>query len=174
MSASRFPRLFTPPRPGSGEWTPLLLAIVLLIAAIAQFALPGGVQLPEASGLAPRRVRMPAAVMIPDYPGILRAPIFAPDRAPGEASATGGSTLDAHGPSLLGVAASGRSASAIVRGSDGATHVLRPGEALLGWRLISVEANAAVFATPGGRVRVQLGAPAPPPSPVAPSPRTGP
>lgn len=139
------------------------------MGAVAQFALPSGTELPQDSSLAPRRPRTPLAAMVPDYPAILRAPIFAPDRAPGEAPvlAAGPAGVSASAPiQLLGVAASGRAASAIVRGADGTTRVLAPGESAQGWRLISVEPNAATFLGPAGRVHVPVGGSSAPPLPL--------
>lgn len=122
-----------------------------------QLALPARTTLPADAALAPRRLPMPAPPMIPEYRAILQAPIFAPNRAPGEG---GGGAGGLQGLQLIGIAAAGRSASIIVRGQDGSTHVLRPGDSLQGWRLIAVAPDRAVFSGPVGRVSLALGGPA--------------
>lgn len=134
---------------------------MLVAALVAQFALPSGTQLPDDAVLAPRRVRDPSPAMVPDYSAVLRAPIFAPDRRPGEAAVISPGLATAPQPQVLGVAASGRSASAVIRGSDGADHVMQPGQALQGWRLLAVTPNGAVFLGPAGRVSLPVGGPPP-------------
>lgn len=167
--ASRSRRWFVLPRRGSGEWTPALLILALLAVLVVQFALPGATEPPESSSLAPRRTREPVAPMIPDYSAVLRAPIFAPDRRPGETTATAGASV-ATSLQILGVAEAGRSAQVVVRTPDGAAHVLQPGQTLQGWRLVAAAADAAVFIGPAGRVSLPVGGPptANPTSPTTP------
>jgi hypothetical protein len=123
-----------------------------LVGVLALQALAPARTLPSAdSALAPRHLRMPLAIPAPDYPRILSAPIFAPDRRPGAPSAV------SQGLRLIGVASFGRQAqAAVLRGLDGATRVLRPGESLQGWRLVSVSADHATFDGPGGTLRLEV------------------
>ena len=176
MSAFRSLRSSILRRPGSGEWPPILALIVLLGGLAAQLALPGRTELPADSAVAPRRSRAPVATPVPEYPAILRTPIFAPDRAPGETSGAAGTTLATH-VQVLGVAVGGRSASAVVRDPAGASHVLRPGQSVHGWRLVLVTPRGAVFAGPGGRVAIPVGGTSSPPagaSPGKPNPEAQP
>lgn len=160
MSAFRSPPSSILPRPGSGEWTPIIAILLLLAGLVAQLSLPSRTELPADSTVSPRRARAPAPALIPQYPAVLHAPIFAPDRAPGETSGSGGPGVAAQ-IQVLGVAAGGRVASAVVRDPAGASHVLTPGQSLQGWRLISVTQRGAVFAGPAGRVAVPIAPPAP-------------
>jgi hypothetical protein len=139
---------------------PVLLILALTGGIVLQAALPTRTALPEDSGLAPRRVRTPAPAMIPAYGAILQTPLFAPDRRPEGQAAV-------QGLQLIGVAAYGRSAaSAIVRTTDGADHVLKAGETLQGWRLVAVSSARAAFDGAAGRVSLPVTAPtAPTPSP---------
>lgn len=135
----------------------MVLILVLAAALSAQFLLARGTDLPDPSVLAPRRLRPLNPAMIPDYPAVLRAPVFAPDRAPGEAPSAS-STAAATGPQVLGVAALGGAGRAIVRGLDGASHVLAPGETLDGWKLVGLSASGAAFVGPTGSIRVPIAA----------------
>jgi hypothetical protein len=129
----------------------MLLAAVLTGLLALQASAPARTMPPLDDTLAPRRLRMPLAVPAPDYPGVLGAPIFAPDRRPGVPMAV------SQGLHLIGVASDGRqSQTAIVRGLDGAVHVLRPGERLQGWRLVSVSGDRASFDGPGGTMRLHV------------------
>lgn len=134
-----------------------------MLALAAQFALPRGATLPEAPSLAPRRLKAPVAAEIPDYPDVLHAPIFAPDRAAGEA-ALGGAEGVAQTLQLVGLAVSGRSVDAVVHTPDGATQVLEPGQALQGWRLVAAASGHAVFVGPAGRVVLTVGGAEPTPA----------
>jgi hypothetical protein len=129
----------------------MILAAVLIGGLALQVLAPARTLPPLDGGLAPRHLRMPLAVPAPEYPGILRAPIFAPDRRPGAPAAV------SQGMHLIGVASNGRQAqAAIVRGLDGAPHLLRPGDSLQGWRLISVSGERATFNGPGGTMRLDV------------------
>jgi hypothetical protein len=129
----------------------MALAAVLIGGLALQVLAPARTLPPADGGLAPRHLRMPIAVPAPDYPGILRAPIFAPDRRPGAPVAV------SQGLHLIGVASSGRqSQTAIVKGLDGAAHLLRLGESLQGWRLVSVSGDRATFEGPGGTMRLDV------------------
>lgn len=131
---------------------PILLILALMGGIALQAALPIHTPLPDDPALAPRRLRTPVPAMVPAYEAIVRAPIFAPDRGPeGQVAAQ---TLQ-----LIGVAAYGRSAgSAIVRTVDGASHVLKTGDSLQGWRLIAVSGDHAMFDGPVSRTSLAVSA----------------
>lgn len=134
------------------------MCAALLAASAAQLVAPPRTELPDPSPLAPRHGREPAPPMIPDYPATLRAPIFTPDRTPGEAaSATDVGT--APSLQLLGAATTAHGASVIVKTPDGGAHAVRQGETLQGWRLVSATAQTAVFDGPVGRATLTVGGP---------------
>jgi hypothetical protein len=139
------------PRPASGELTPALLCIASLGGLATQLAWPNATDLPSITPPPVQQWRSPAAVPAPDYPALLRAPLFSPDRRSLGADPHGGATTDSQRPVLIGVAADRRAGSAVVKGSDGALHVVRLGETWRGWRLVAVGAKGAAFDGPGGR-----------------------
>jgi hypothetical protein len=127
-----------------------------------QLILPGAApptQIDFRAARRPRPVTIPAA---PDYPAILRAPLFAPDRHPGDAlpaSAAGdGGTLD--GFAALGVVAGGAAASAVISGPGVTAQTIRRGEVVNGWRLAGVTPTGAIFERGGVRRGLIVGAPA--------------
>lgn len=121
-------------------------------------------------GLAPRRLRSPIGAAIPEYPAILRAPVFRADRARGESASGRGAGAAAAASDtlqLLGVGGAPGSGTAVVKTADGATHGLRTGHGVQGWRLIAVDPAGATLAGPAGRIRLAVGAQAggaPPPA----------
>ena len=135
---------------------------MLLIAALAgglvlQLALPVRTALPDDTTLAPRRLRTPAPTMIPPYAAILQSPIFAPDRRSEDHASV-------QALQLIGVAANGRStANAIVVTPDGASHVLKAGDSIDGWRLVAVSIGHATFDGPSGRADLPVTASIPSP-----------
>jgi hypothetical protein len=147
------------PRPASGELTPALLCVALVGGLAAQFAWPITTEFSPTAPPSTPRLRSPAATLVPDYPALLRAPLFSPDRhslgvgVGGE----GAAATDSQRPILIGVASDRRAGSAVVKGSDGAVHVIRLGEAWRGWRLVAVGAKGAAFDGPGGRFTARVG-----------------
>jgi len=133
-----------------------MTAVALIGGLAVQAVAPAQTALPEDPALASRRLRMPVPPAVPAYAAITSAPVFTPDRRPGGA--------ELPGLRLVGIAAFGRSlASAVLRAPDGTTRVVRTGESLQGWRLISVGADRANFEGPSGPLRLSLNAaPAPP------------
>lgn len=151
------------PRPASGELTPALLCVALVGGLAAQLAWPVATEFSPIAPPSTPRLRSPAAVPVPDYPALLVAPLFSPDRRSlgldlggGDAAAT-----DSGRPILIGVASDRRAGSAVIKGSDGAVHVVRLGEAWRGWRLVAVGAKGAAFDGPGGRFTALIGDTAP-------------
>ncbi len=148
------------PRPASGELTPALLCVALLGGLAVQVALPATTEFPAGASPMTRPPRSPAAVAVPDYPAVLGAPLFSPDRRSLAATVEGGETApDGQRPELIGVASDRRTGSAVVKGADGAAHVVRLGETWRGWRLVGVGARSAAFDGPGGRFTALIGAP---------------
>lgn len=87
-------------------------------------------------------------------PGAMSVALQRPLFAAGE---TGDAEAPADAPRLLGIAGRiGRDAVALVRGDDGATRTMAPGERIEGWRLESVSADAALFTRGGRSARVAL------------------
>jgi hypothetical protein len=145
-SASRFRPNFALPARHSPEWTPLLASGALLLTLALQIALPLRTPLPIDSALAPRRARPPAETPLPTYSALLQNPLFAPDRSPGGTSVAG-----AKGPgsldqlTVVGIAMRRGAATVIVKGTDGTSQVLKPGEEIAGWRLSGVAPTYLVF-----------------------------
>src|ERR1700733_12128981 len=69
---------------GRPDFMPVFACGVLAVALVAQFMIPYGQPLTDASSVLPRRPRPIAAPVLPEYAAILQAPIFSPDRKPGE------------------------------------------------------------------------------------------
>jgi len=116
---------------------------VLVAAAGAQLVLPSSTVLPPTSELAPRHPREPVAPPAPDYPAILATPIFAPDRKPDDSAVPVAGGLS--GFDVLGIATAGDTATAVVKQPTGAIVRLKPGEQVLGWKLVSVELHQLTF-----------------------------
>ncbi len=108
--------------------------------------------------MAPRRPRPIVAPPIPDYAAILQAPIFSPDRKPGEDedSAPGAGALD--GFTALGVATGRGFATALFKSSDGVVTTLHLGDSVKGWRLVGVESAKLTFQRDTARHVVPVGA----------------
>jgi len=141
--------------------TAILACVVLLLMVGLQFIMPYSEASPGVVGLAARRPRPVTAPPIPEYAAILRAPLFAPDRHPGESAAalpSGGGSLD--GYAVLGAAVGPAIAMAVVSSPGGVPRTLRPGESLEGWRLLSVERSKVTFERNGVRRELIVGAPA--------------
>jgi hypothetical protein len=147
----------------------VIATALLLVAAGLQLALPSATTLPEPSDLAPRRAREPVPPAVPNYPEILRNPIFAPDRKPdASVEPPAGGMGDF---TVLGIAtATDGVATALVKSPDGTIVRVRPGEDMGGWKLVAVELNALTFEHNGERHILPLEKkplPAPPPLPAA-------
>ena len=128
----------------------MIATALLLVAAGLQVALPSSTALPEPSDLAPRRAREPATPSIPNYPEILRNPIFAPDHKPDASVEPPAGGMGAF--TILGIAtASDGAATALVKSPDGTIVRVRPGENMNGWKLVAVELNSLTFEHNGER-----------------------
>lgn len=132
----------------------------LLVALLVQFTLPFGQALTEASPVSPRRPRPVSAPVIPDYPAILQAPVFAPDRQPGsdQDAASAGGPLG--GFVAIGVAIGPKFAAALLKGPDGFIRTLHRGDRVQDWRLVAIESSQITFARDTARHVIAVGAPA--------------
>lgn len=144
------------PRSANGELTPALLCLALLGGLAAQLAWPTSTEFPPVSRPMAQRLRSPAATPVPDYPALLAAPLFSPDRR-SLAGGGGAAATDDQRPILLGVALDRGAGSAVIKGADGGAHVVRLGETWRGWRLVSVGVASAAFDGPGGRFITRIG-----------------
>jgi hypothetical protein len=103
---------------------------------------------------------------VPEYSAILSAPIFAPDRKPGDAAAGSGGG-DLAGYSAVGAAVGHGVATVVLSGPGGTIATLRPGDSVAGWRLVSVAPDKVVFERNGSQRTLSVGAPtAPAPGPA--------
>ena len=123
-------------------------ALVLVLAM--QFVLPSQTPLPDDQGLAPRRARPVVAPPLPEYSAILAAPVFAPDRRP----SSGGDSAQAAaaGFTILGIAVGRGVGAAVLKSPDGATHVMRPGDTVAGWRLVGLDHAHLILDRQGKRL----------------------
>jgi hypothetical protein len=139
------------------------LACAALVGLVAlQLSLPAAGPPPQIAFLAARRPRPVVIPPLPEYPAILRAPIFAPDRRPGDPVTPGasgaGDTLD--GYAALGAVVGRSVATAVISGPGVGARTVKRGEVVNGWRLAGVGANALTFERGGVRRVLVVGAPA--------------
>jgi hypothetical protein len=120
-------------------------AIVLGLAAAAQFALPSEAAMPDVPKHKPAPVAPEAArPAMQIYAAVMAHPIFAPDRAPPPTEAEEAGNLS--GVEVLGVAIAGKDrAAALLRDSDGSYVRLKSGEEIEGWKLVSIAPEELVF-----------------------------
>ena len=143
-----------PERP---ELAPVLAAGVLLLALAVQMLIPGTQPLTEGSLLAPRRPHLIAAPAPPRFDAILRAPIFSPDRKPGELddATPGASALD--GFTAVGVSIGHGFASAVLKGPDGNIRTIHVGDTIQDWRLVGIESSQLTFGRDTIRRQIPIG-----------------
>jgi hypothetical protein len=141
-----------------------MAAIVLVLAAVLQLAVPSSTTLPDR----PKPVAQAteeadaAPVAAAAYPAIMAHPIFAPDRAPPPAEAETAGNLS--GVEVLGTAIAGkRAAAALLRDSDGTISRVKIGEDIDGWKLVSIAPTELTFDRNGERrsLTVEISAPRP-------------
>ena len=139
----------------------MLACGALVLALGLQVVAPSGEATPETGGLAIRHPRPIVIPPLPESPAILRTPLFAPDRRPGEAgvsgSASGGSLGDY---AALGAAAGHGMGTAVVSGPGAAVKTLRLGDEIEGWRLAAVSTSKLTFERKGVRHVLVVGEPA--------------
>jgi hypothetical protein len=139
-----------------------MASIALLLAAGLQLALPSSASLPEIARQAPAAVMPtvePVRTAVTAYNTIMAHPIFAPDRAPPPAEADEAGNLS--GVEVLGTAIAGNVSAALVRDSDGEFSRLKVGEAVDGWKLVSINKTELVFDRNGERHSLAISATAP-------------
>jgi len=132
---------------------------VLALALGAQLVLPYTDVQVDVGGLAPRRPRLVTVPLLPEYPTILRIPLFTPDRHPGEIGAGATSASDTlAGYAVLGAAVSRSAATAVVSAPGVAPKTVKPGDLLEGWRVVSVSRSRVTFERKGERRDLAVGA----------------
>lgn len=120
-----------------------MASIGLAAAAVLQVALPPTPDLAQPSLLAPRRVPAVIEPRARNYPAMLAAAIFAPDRprVPGVLDFAGSLA----GYRVLGIAIAGNTVSAVVAGPSGTISRAAVGRRLDDWTLIGADATRLVF-----------------------------
>ena len=168
MSGSRFRLPSGSASRRSPELLPAFAAVLLLVTAGLQIAMPRSVDLPERSSAAARPAPEPAEPAARNYAAVLARPIFAPDRAPVILQAPTAGSLN--GYEVLGTAVAGKVAAALVRDATGRVIRVKPDAMLQGWRVVSIDRTQltldrdgenrvlAVTATPSRGMSPQLGA----------------
>lgn len=145
------------PRRRDGEVLPALAAIVLIVAVVAQFAMPVRTEFPDVVGIALRRAPPTPASVVGTYPLLLSRSIFAPSRATGAAAAGETAPVGFNGFSLVGIVVVRNAARVVVRSGDGTSRRLRPGQEIAGWRLAGADRQRAIFIRGGERRVLTVG-----------------
>lgn len=164
---------FVPRLPDSETRLPLALAVVLTVAAVAQLADTGAVELPSAGALGGGARRVVEQGGVPTTPAAALGPrqLFAPTRTAASAGAVEGAVA---ADPLGGV----RIAGSVTIGRRSYAIAVRPGQpprrvpvgGVVGeWRLVALQPGAAVLRRGGERLEVPFGAQAA----VAPPPPDG-
>lgn len=151
----------------SSELIPAALGLLLIAAAVVQFAVPSAAALPERHHAKPTAKQqakqddeddsdtsqqphpLPAA-----YAAVMAHPIFAPDRAPPPAENDDAGNLN--GVQVLGTAIAGNAAAALVRDTDGSFKRVKMGEEIAGWKLVAIQPKELVFDRNGERRTLDL------------------
>jgi len=138
-----------------------VVSCALLVGALGlQLVLPYTEAPSGQGGLAPRRPRLVTVPPLPEYAAIQQAPLFAPDRHPGETSASGPGGGDLDGYAVLGVAVGRSGAAAVVAAPGAPVKSVKAGETIGGWRLVAVSRSQVTFEKNGSRRSLVVGAPA--------------
>jgi Tfp pilus assembly protein PilP len=129
--------------PSRNELIPICGAAFLAILAVIQVLSPLSYNLPKLSQPVPRPPTPVDRPVARDYPSVLGAALFSPDRpsVPGVIDIAG--TLE--GYRLLGIAMAGRAVSAVVQGPGGAVSRIAVGATLDGWTLLGADRSRLVF-----------------------------
>jgi len=141
---------------------PAVAAIVLLLAVGVQLALPATTSMPAFVRQAPPGAIPavePVHVAVTAYNAIMAHPIFAPDRAPPPAEADEAGNLG--GVEVLGTAIASKVSAALVRDTDGEFTRLKIGDAIDGWKLVSIKPTELTFDRNGERKSLAVTATAP-------------
>ncbi|HEY1709343.1 MAG TPA: hypothetical protein VGG10_13835 [Rhizomicrobium sp.] len=97
-------------------------------------------------------VELPAGQV--DYPALMAAPIFAPDRKPDKTEATNANA--ARELVLVGVGSAGNKSVASIRDADDVTQRVITGGTIQGWRLISTEKDQVTLEKNGLQKTIPL------------------
>ncbi len=138
--------------------TAILACAALVVTLGLQFFLPYSGPPVQSSLLAPRRPHLVTTPLLPEYAAILKAPLFAPDRHPGDIGPNTAGALGAY--AALGSISGGSAAAAVLSGPGGSTKTLRTGETLEGWRLAAVDRTKLTFERNGQKHILVIGEPA--------------
>jgi hypothetical protein len=133
----------------SPELLPIVAAVLLVVTAGLQIAMPSTVDLPEDSPLAARRAPEPGEPVAANYAAVLARPIFAPDRAPVILQAQTAGSLS--GYDVVGTAVAGNIAAALVRDATGRIIRIKPDAILQGWRVVSIDRTQLTLDRDGER-----------------------
>ena len=129
--------------------------------AAAQFLIPWSSPSLDTAGLAVRRTKLVTIPPLPTYAAILDAPLFAPDRRPGETQVgPSAGAVPLAGYAALGAATSRTGATAVVSAPGGKVETLKIGDDMDGWRLVALSRTRLTFESKGGRQDLIVGAPA--------------
>ena len=137
---------------------PVFACGVLALALVAQLVIPYGQPLTDASPVLPRRPRPIVAPVIPEYAAILQAPIFSPDRKPGEDQDEAPGSGPLNGFVVVGVATGRNFAMALIKGPDGSVRTLHRGDTIQDWRLVGIESSQLTFTRGAARHVIPVGA----------------
>jgi hypothetical protein len=144
------------------DFLPVFACAVLLAALIAQVMIPYAQPLIDASPVLARRPRPVVAPVVPPYAAILQAPIFSPDRKPGEDDDAIAGAGPLNGFAVVGVATGRNFAMALVKGPEGSVRTLHLGDTIQDWRLVRIESSQLTFARASARHVISVGAGAAP------------
>lgn len=149
---------------GRPDYLPVFVCAALAAGLAAQLVIPYGQPLADASPVAPSRPRPVVAPIVPEYAAILQAPIFSPDRKPGEDADAIPGVGPLSGLMVIGVATGRNFATALVKAPDGSLRTMHPGDTVQDWRLVSIEKTQLTFARDTARHSIPVGASAAPAS----------
>ena len=143
------------PARADGNWLPALLALVLVLMAALQFALPADVVLPDAPGRTVAN-RLPERIAFRAVPDdvILRRALFAPGSGGAGKGVAGAGPLD--GATPVGVVRGRGFARAVLQQADGSAVSLPVGAAYHSWRLTGIATNSATFLRDGRKLVLPL------------------
>lgn len=153
MSALKFPAPLPLPSRADRSIFPALLAALLVLMIVIQFALrdepeqllvPGRVVVPRANAVA-------ASAFVAD-PVITGNPLFAPGRGRGEQAGTG--PLD--GAVFVGIVRGRGFANAVLQQPDGQAVTVPVGRTYRGWRLVSLVNANATFVRDNAKYRATI------------------
>lgn len=150
MSGSKFRLPSASLNRRSPELFPAITAVLLLVTAGVQVAIPSSAALPVNTVVAPRASPEAPEPVAGTYAAMLARPIFAPDRAPVllQAQTAAGSLS---GYQVIGTAVAGPISAALVRDAAGRVVRVKPDALLQGWRVVSIDRTQMILDREGER-----------------------